>query len=321
MGPRATVAMVLREETWAALREAARGPGENGTGRPSDGGPTGRDGLQAVPPATIDDGVALPPSETARLLCDCELTRVVLDAQGQPMDLGRAVRLHTPSQRRAITTRDGGCFWPGCGAPTRWCEVHHLVWWDRDGGATTVLDGALACSFHHHELHRLDLDVTRHTVPAALCGPGESPTRYVVRTPGGRVLADGRPEDEAGRRIGTPVRRWVPGRGALEPDKAAGAEGREPDPPENPGSDLGPQLDSQRRITGPVVPTPAGAPRTRTAHTRAPGYAPPIVTSGRDSRTPATSHAPTSPRVGRRDARAAWYADLLAGLDQEPRAG
>lgn len=204
VGPRASVSFVMREETWTSLREEARAP-------------AGGAGAATAPPATFDDGVAMPPSEVARLLCDCELTRVVVDAEGQPMDLGRTTRLHTAGQRRAVTVRDGGCFWPGCGTPTRWCEVHHLAWWDRDGGETSVDDGALACSFHHHELHRLDLTVTRYTVPAGSCGPGESPTRYMVETPGGRVLADGRPEDDTGNRAGEAVRAWVPGRGAVDP--------------------------------------------------------------------------------------------------------
>ncbi len=205
VGPRASVSFVMREETWAALREEKRVP-------------AGTAGSAPVPPATFDDGVAMPPSEVARLLCDCELTRVVVDADGQPMDLGRTTRLHTAGQRRAVTARDGGCFWPGCGTPTRWCEVHHLAWWDRDGGETSVDDGALACSFHHHELHRLDLAVARYTVPAGACGPGESRTRYRVETPGGRVLADGRPKDDTGNRVGDAVRRWVPGVGAVDPD-------------------------------------------------------------------------------------------------------
>lgn len=204
VGPRASVTFVMREETWVALRSERRAPADDAASMPS------------APPATFDDGAALPPSETARLLCDCELTRVVVDAEGQPLDLGRTTRLHTPAQRRAVTARDGGCFWPGCGTPTRWCEVHHLAWWDRDGGQTSVLDGALACSYHHHELHRLDLTVTRYALPAPAYGPGESRTRYVVATPGGRVLADGRPEDDVGRRVGQVVRGWVPGRGAVD---------------------------------------------------------------------------------------------------------
>ncbi len=211
VGPRATVSFVMREETWAAMREEKHAPASSA-------------GAASVPPATFDDGVAMPPSEVARLLCDCELTRVVIDAEGQPMDLGRATRRHTAAQRRAVTVRDGGCFWPGCGTPTRWCEVHHLAWWDRDGGETSVDDGALACSFHHHELHRLDLTVTRYTVPGGASGPGESRTRYTVQTPGGRVLADGRPEDDVGRRVGIAVRGWVPGQGAVSPGEASALE-------------------------------------------------------------------------------------------------
>ena len=223
VGPRATVSFVMRAETWAALREERRAA----AGTQGGAAPRAATGPESPPPATYD-GVALPPSEVARLLCDCELTRVVVDADEQPLDLGRTKRQFTAGQRRAVTTRDGGCFWPGCGTPTRWCEVHHLVWWDRDGGATDVLDGALACSFHHHELHRRDLAVTRYTVPTAACGPGESRTRYAVQTPGGHVLADGRPEDDVGGRIGEAVRTWVPGRGAVAVLGAQRAVTRDP---------------------------------------------------------------------------------------------
>lgn len=231
-GPRASVTFVLREETWAALRRA----GPSG-GRTTDG-PGGADGVpraatnafpgladrsttpegpSPTPPATLEDGTPLPWSETARLLCDCELTRVVVDARGQPLDLGRTVRRFTAGQRRAVTIRDGGCFWPHCGAPPRWCEVHHLVWWDQDDGPTAVLDGALACSFHHHELHRLDLAVTRYLLPDVACAVGESRVRYVVATPGGKVVADGRPVAVSGARTGTAVRAWVPGLGTVDP--------------------------------------------------------------------------------------------------------
>ena len=229
VGPRATVAFVMREETWAALREEQRAARTGAGTRPRATATT-----RAVPPATCD-GIALPPSEVTRLLCDCELTRVVLDADEQPLDLGRTKRQYTAGQRRAVTVRDGGCFWPGCGAPARWCEVHHLAWWDRDGGETDVVDGALACSFHHHELHRRDLTVTRYTVPGSACGPGESRTRYTVETPSGHDLADGRPEDDVGNRAGVPVRRWVPGHGAVDPDPRAPAPVIRTVDPESPG--------------------------------------------------------------------------------------
>lgn len=198
-GRRPHVSMVLAAEAWAALR-ARTGPGHSPAG-------------DRVPPAMLEEGTPVPDSEVARILCDCELTRVVIDQRSQPMDLGRTTRTHTPAQRRAVTVRDGGCLWPECGSPARWCEVHHLVWWNRDDGTTTVLDGALACSFHHHEIHRLDLTITRYSVPGSACPPGSSPTRYVISTREGTVVADGRPM-QGGARHGTALRRWVPGTGA-----------------------------------------------------------------------------------------------------------
>ena len=210
-GRRPQVSLVLRPETWSALRDAARSPRT-----PSDdGGARGPKAGAPVPigaPATLEDGSPVPASELARTLCDCELTRVVLGADADVLDLGRAVRMYTPGQRRAITARDLGCLWPGCGTAPRWCEVHHLVWWDRDGGTTAVLDGALACSFHHHEIHRLDLVVTRVTVPEGT-GADARTAAYVITTPGGRLVADGRGRSASGARAGLAVRTWTPGSG------------------------------------------------------------------------------------------------------------
>src|SRR5690606_16811417 len=41
----------------------------------------------------------------------------------------------------------------------RYSEVHHLDHWVEDHGETDVHRGVLVCSFHHHELHRHDLDL------------------------------------------------------------------------------------------------------------------------------------------------------------------
>lgn len=128
-------------------------------------------------------------SEVARALCDCELTRIALDADGAAVDLGRTQRTYTGAQRRAVVARDRSCAWPTCGAPARWCEVHHIRWWDRDGSRTSVENGALLCSFHHHEVHRRDLTITR-TAPDADDGD-VARARYTFAAPGGQVVAPG----------------------------------------------------------------------------------------------------------------------------------
>lgn len=87
------------------------------------------------------------------LLCDCSLRRLVLDAEGVPLDMGRAVRAPTPAQRRALDVRDGGCTFPGCGAHLAWCDAHHLRRW-ADHGASDLDNMVLLCRRHHGIAHR-----------------------------------------------------------------------------------------------------------------------------------------------------------------------
>ena len=176
------VSFLMSAETWAGLRTSRRG----GLPRASVG------------PATLEDGTPVPPSEIARALCDCELTRIVRDAADEPVNLGRTARTYSGAQRRAVIARDRGCVWPSCDLPARWCEVHHIRWWDRDGGETSVRDGALACSFHHHEVHRLDLTITRHVVDPAECLVGTPRVRYTFALPDGTVVAGGPSDGRAG---------------------------------------------------------------------------------------------------------------------------
>jgi hypothetical protein len=73
-------------------------------------------------------------------------------APRQPLDLGRASRVITPTQRAALAVRDGGCVFPDCARPLGWCEGHHLVHW-LDGGPTDLANLALLCRAHHRAVH------------------------------------------------------------------------------------------------------------------------------------------------------------------------
>ncbi|VXB52230.1 HNH endonuclease signature motif containing protein [Pseudoclavibacter sp. 8L] len=116
-------------------------------------------------------GEPIPPSVAAQIMCDGLIRIAITDTNGEILDLGRKQRLFTTAQRRAIATRDRQCRAPGCSAPVRWCEVHHALPWS-EGGPTDAKDGILLCSFHHHEVHRERLTLTRssngrwHVVPA-----------------------------------------------------------------------------------------------------------------------------------------------------------
>ncbi|MGO2540617.1 MAG: DUF222 domain-containing protein [Specibacter sp.] len=85
-------------------------------------------------------------------LCTSEVTTLLRDSNGSILDVGRTQRLFTFAQRKILLARDMGCTFPDCMAPVFWAEAHHIVPW-QDGGATSVDNGVLCCSLHHHYLH------------------------------------------------------------------------------------------------------------------------------------------------------------------------
>jgi hypothetical protein len=77
------------------------------------------------------------------LACECTLTRVVTTGS-VIVDLGRAVRVVTPAQRRALAIRDRHCQFPSCRRPAAWCDAHHIVSW-LEGGKTNLDNLVLLC--------------------------------------------------------------------------------------------------------------------------------------------------------------------------------
>ena len=107
-------------------------------------------------------GATLSAARARWVACDATLTRVVLDPDGVPLDYGRAKRLVPAGLRQAVEVRDRHCVFAGCGAPTHWCDVHHLIEWI-NGGETSLENSALLCERHHTKVHhgfRVDRDDT-----------------------------------------------------------------------------------------------------------------------------------------------------------------
>ncbi|VDR31991.1 Domain of uncharacterised function DUF222 [Arthrobacter agilis] len=88
-----------------------------------------------------------------RMACDADLIPLVLGSAGQVLDVGRAQRFFPPHLRRALVARDKGCAFPDCSIPASWCEAHHVNPWSR-GGRTSIGNGVLLCSRHHHVIHQ-----------------------------------------------------------------------------------------------------------------------------------------------------------------------
>jgi hypothetical protein len=130
-------------------------------------------GAPGAPAADLDGGAPLSGEALLRISCDASVTRVVLDSSSMLVDLGRAKRVISPSLRRALVARDGGCRWSGCGRPASYCSGHHLEHWAR-GGSTHAGNLVLVCARHHFLLHEggwtahLAPDGRLVTIPPAL---------------------------------------------------------------------------------------------------------------------------------------------------------
>jgi hypothetical protein len=99
----------------------------------------------------IDDHVLGYPS-IHRLTCDAAISRIVMSADSQPLDIGRSTRTVPDPMRRAVISRDRHCRFPGCRRPARWCDAHHIVHW-ADDGHTEVENLILLCRHHHTSIH------------------------------------------------------------------------------------------------------------------------------------------------------------------------
>jgi HNH endonuclease len=112
-----------------------------------------------------------------------------LGGDGQVLDVGQARRLFTGALRRALVARDGGCDFPGCDRPARWCHGHHVKAWTA-GGATALDNGVLLCGHHHRVIHqdewqvRMAADGRPEFIPPAYLDPARRPRRntYHLRT-------------------------------------------------------------------------------------------------------------------------------------------
>ncbi|EMY33849.1 HNH endonuclease [Arthrobacter crystallopoietes BAB-32] len=133
-------------------------------------------------------GGMVTPQTVRKIACDADLIPIVLGGKGEVLDVGRAQRLFTPAQRRALVARDKGCAFPGCTMPAHWTEAHHIRFWKKHKGRTSVANGVLLCSFHHHLVHAEDwtiesIDGIPWFIPPAYIDPSQVPRRNRYRFP------------------------------------------------------------------------------------------------------------------------------------------
>ncbi len=119
--------------------------------------------LRGLPGLILATGHLLPVSSVHRLARTSTLVRIVMDAGGQVLDMGRKVRLATPAQRRAVFARYATCWVDGCPLPATMCQIDHAEDWC-SGGLTDLKLLGPACQFHNRDRYRHPTRYTRRKI-------------------------------------------------------------------------------------------------------------------------------------------------------------
>ena len=77
------------------------------------------------------------------------IRRVVYDASGTVIELGRRSRLFRGPARDAVMLLLTTCVWIGCDRPVAWCDADHSVGW-KAHGATVPRNGQPLCTCHQN---------------------------------------------------------------------------------------------------------------------------------------------------------------------------
>ena len=80
------------------------------------------------------DGVRLEPGEVVAAALLGDIRRIVTDAKGVVIDMGRRNRLFTGHARLAVQIPDQSYIWPGCDVQTSRCQIDHTTPWSPEPG-------------------------------------------------------------------------------------------------------------------------------------------------------------------------------------------
>ncbi len=134
--------VVMDDETFQ--RELARLEGQD---VPERGADDLDDAFERYRCSTLD-GAPIEPTEAVAAGLAGHARRVVVDAAGVVLDMGRTRRLFTGPAAVAARIASTTCYWPGCHVPVSACQIDHLDPFCR-GGPTDQANAGPACGRHN----------------------------------------------------------------------------------------------------------------------------------------------------------------------------
>lgn len=93
-------------------------------------------------------GVPVHPRAIVNTAMWAHVRRVITDAAGVIIDMGRRARLFTGAAREAVMLLEDQCAWIGCDQPTAWCDADHTRSW-KGQGPTAPNNGGPLCRRHN----------------------------------------------------------------------------------------------------------------------------------------------------------------------------
>lgn len=111
-----------------------------------------RHGLHPRTVTSTGTDIDLPVETIRRMACSARIIPVVMSSAGVVLDMGRATRIATPHQRRALEAMHPTCAVPRCSVPVSRCEPHHIDYWV-NGGPTDLANLVPLCAEHHRCVH------------------------------------------------------------------------------------------------------------------------------------------------------------------------
>jgi hypothetical protein len=120
--------------------------------------------------------VAVPVQTVLRMMCSSLVEGMLVDPDGNPLMMGRRIRVARGAIRRALNARDTCCRFPGCTRQGR-LQGHHCGDYWTENGVTDIDNMLRLCRFHHRWVH----EGGWHTIP-------HPDTGFEFHAPDGRTL-------------------------------------------------------------------------------------------------------------------------------------